>query len=140
VSARSGHVAVVAASARLIESLGPMAFHERAAGANVVIANAEEARMLTDLDPAGAVGALARRYRVACVTAGEDGAFAATGSEIVQASVEWVPGNTTGAGDALAGVLLVSLVRGLELRPALEAACAAALTAIRSPDRTAPGG
>ena len=51
-SARAGHVAVVAASARLIESLGPAVFHERAVGATAVFANADEARALTDLDPA----------------------------------------------------------------------------------------
>ena len=126
VSARASHVAVVAASARLIESLGPAAFHERAAGATVLIANAEEAHALTNLDPGAAVAVLARRYRVACVTAGDTGAFAATGSEVVHVGVDPVAGNTTGAGDALAGVLLVSLVRGLDLHQALEAGCEAA--------------
>jgi ribokinase len=126
VSARARHVAVVAASARLIESLGPAAFHERAAGATVVIANAEESYALTNLDPEAAVVVLAQRYRVACVTAGGAGAFVATGSEVVHVGVDSVTGNTTGAGDALAGVLLVSLVRGLQLRQALEAGCEAA--------------
>jgi sugar/nucleoside kinase (ribokinase family) len=140
VSARARHVAVVAASARLIDSLGPAAFHERAAGATVVIANADEARALTDLDPAAAVVVLARRYRIACVTAGEAGAFAAAGPEVFQVEVDSATGNTTGAGDALAGVLLVSLVRGVGLQLALEAACDAALAAVRSGGRAAPGG
>lgn len=140
VSARAGHVAVVAASARLIETLGAAVFHERAAGATAVIANADEARALTKLDPAAAVVALASRYRVACVTAGEAGAFAASGPEIVHVAVDAVTGTTTGAGDALAGVLLFSLVRGLELRRAVEAACAAALAAVWSADGGSPGG
>ena len=139
-SARARHVAVVAASARLIDSLGAAAFHERAAGATVVVANAEEAWALTNLGPAAAVVELARRYRFACVTAGDAGAFLATGLEVVQFGVDSVTGDTTGAGDALAGVLLVSLARGLTVHQALGAACAAALAAVRSADGTASGG
>ena len=139
-SARARHVAVVAASARLIDALGAAAFHERGAGATVVVANAEEARALTNLDPAAAVVELSRHYRFACVTAGDAGAFLATGVEVVRIGVEAVTGETTGAGDALAGVLLVSLVRGLALRQALRAACEAALTAVRSADGATSGG
>lgn len=125
-SARARHVAVVAASARLIDALGATAFHERAAGATVVVANAEEARALTNLGPAAAVVELARRYRFACVTAGDAGAFLAVGLEVVHVGVDPVAGDTTGAGDALAGVLLVSLARGIELHQALAAGCEAA--------------
>jgi sugar/nucleoside kinase (ribokinase family) len=125
-SARARHVAVVAASARMIDALGAAVFHERAAGATVVVANAEEARALTNLGPAAAVVELARRYRFACVTAGDAGAFAATGSEVVHVGVDPVAGHITGAGDALAGVLLVSLARGIALHQALAAGCEAA--------------
>ena len=138
-SARARHVAVVAASARLIDALGAAAFHERVAGATVVIANAEEARALTNLAPAAAVVELARRYRIACVTVGAAGAFGAAGSEVVKVGVDPVTGNTTGAGDALAGVLLVSLARGLALQQALGVACEAALASVRSADRAASG-
>jgi ribokinase len=139
-SARADLVAVVAASARLIESLGPDTLHDRAAAASVLVANADESRALTGLDPAAAAAELARRYRVACVTAGADGAFAAAGTEVVHIAVDRVAATATGAGDALAGVLLVSLVRGVGLRAAVESACAAALGALRSGHRAAPGG
>jgi sugar/nucleoside kinase (ribokinase family) len=130
-SARARHVAVVAASARLIESLGATVFHERAAGTTVLFANADEARALTGLDASAAAGELARRYPLVCVTSGDAGAFAAADSTVIHVGARSVSGRSTGAGDALAGVLLVSLVRGLELRPALEAACEAALAAVR---------
>ena len=139
-SARAGFAAVVAASAHLIESLGPGTFHERAAGATVLVANADESHALTGLEPAAAAAELALRYRVACVTAGACGAFAAAGSEVVQVGVDRVAGATTGAGDALAGVLLLSLVRGLGLRAAVESACAAASVALRSGHPAASGG
>jgi sugar/nucleoside kinase (ribokinase family) len=138
-STRAAHVAVVAASARLIETLGPSEFHERAAGASVLVANADEARALTGLEAGASADELARLYALACVTAGVDGVFAARGSEHVHVSVDRVAGSTTGAGDALAGVLLVSLVRGLELRPALEAARDAAALAVRSAHAAASG-
>jgi ribokinase len=139
-SAAAEYVAVVAASARLIESLGPGEFHERALGATALVANADEAHALTTLDPAAAAAELARSYPVVCVTAGAAGAFAAVGLEVVHVQVEPVSGATTGAGDACAGVFLVSLARGLELRAALEAGCAAAARAVRSGDASAPGG
>ena len=138
-SARARHVAVVAASVRLIESLGPDGFHQRASGATVLVANADEARALTALEPGPATGDLARRYAVACVTAGAGGAFASAGEDIIHVRVDPVTGSSTGAGDALAGVLLVSLLRGLELGPALESACEAAVLAL-SGDPAAPGG
>ena len=139
-SAGAEHVAVVAASARLIESIGPGEFHERASGATVLVANAQEARALTTLDPAAAAAELARGYATVCVTAGAAGAFAAAGREVVHVPVEPVAGTTTGAGDAFAGVFLVSLARGLELRAALESGCAAAVRAVRSGDPAAAGG
>ena len=140
VAAGAQYVAVVAASALLIESLGPGELHERASGATVLVANADEAHALTSLDAEAAAAELARSYAVVCVTAGAAGAFAARDREVVHVQVEPVTGATTGAGDALAGVFLVSLARGLELRAALEAGCAAAVRAVRSGDAAAPGG
>jgi len=138
-SAGTRYVSVVAASARLIESIGPGEFHERAAGATVLVANADEARELTTRGPAAAAAELARSYAVVCVTAGAGGAFAAVDREVVHVPVEPLTGSTTGAGDALAGVLVVSLAHGLELRAALESGCAAAARVVRSGDPAAAG-
>ncbi len=83
--------------------------------------------MLTGLDPPQAAAELARRYSLACVTAGAGGAFAATREEVLHAPAAGDgAGQMTGAGDAFAGVLLSSLVRGARLADALPAACAEA--------------
>ncbi len=131
------HVAVVAASARLVTRLGPDEFHDRARGATVLVANADEGRALTGHEPARAAAELAGRYRLACVTDGPAGAYASAGASVVHVAVDPLPAGDTGAGDALAGVLLVSLVRGLDLGEALAAACAAAQPP-RRPIRDAP--
>ncbi len=135
--AGAGHAAVVAASSHLIARLGPAEFHDRARDATVLVANADEARALTGHDPARAVAELAGRYPLACVTDGPGGAYASAGASVVHVSVDPLPAGDTGTGDALAGVLLFSLVRGLELEQALAAACAAAQPS-REPIRDVP--
>jgi ribokinase len=125
--ARAEHVAVVAPAAPLVERVGARGFHRLAEGATAVIANEEEARVLTGLEPPQAAAELARRYSLACVTAGAGGAFAATRDEVLHAPAAGDgAGQMTGAGDAFAGVLLSSLVRGARLADALSAACAEA--------------
>jgi sugar/nucleoside kinase (ribokinase family) len=133
------HAAVVAASALLIAQLGADAFHDRARGATVLIANADEARALTGRGPARAAAELAGRYALACVTDGPGGAYASSGGQVSHVPADPRPGSATGAGDALAGVLVCSLAQGLELEEALAAACDAARPIRDVPD-AGPGG
>jgi sugar/nucleoside kinase (ribokinase family) len=129
--ARTGFLAVDAASARLVAAFGRDRFLAATASAGVLLADADEARALTGLDAVEAALALARRYRVVCVKLGRAGAIAATGETIVRAQADPVDRvDTLGAGDALAGGLLVSLARGSELAPALQAGCDAARAAL----------
>lgn len=125
--ARTDCLAVDAASARLVEAFGVDRFLEATANADVLLANADEARALTGLEPDEAGLALARRYRVVCVKLGRAGALAVTGREIVRANVQPVDrADTLGAGDAFAGGFLLSLSLGVDLAPALRAGCDAA--------------
>lgn len=119
-------VAVVAAASGLIGD----AFHERAKGANVLLANEEEAAALTGLGPTEAAIELARRYELVVVTAGAEGAVAVAGGQAVAARPSRpLEFGRAGAGDAFAGVLLVSLAAGVELPAALDRACEAGLCA-----------
>jgi sulfofructose kinase len=76
-----------------------------------------------------------RRAKLTVVTRGADGCVAYTGEETID-----VPGypvdavSTLGAGDVFHGALLACLVRGLELRDALEAANACAALSCRALD------
>jgi len=120
-------VAVTTGSAALVRSCGAAGVHERARGANVLLANVAEARGLTGREPDEAAGELSRRYEVACVTLGPRGAVAASGGRVVHAApAAATPSQLTGAGDAFAGALLVSLAGGADLGAALDAACASA--------------
>ena len=129
--ARTDCLAVDAASARLVAAFGVDRFLEATATAGVLLANAEEAQTLTALEGEDAALELARRYRVVCVKLGRDGAIAASGEDVVRAEVEPLDrADTLGAGDAFAGGLLVSLVRGSELDVAVRAGCDAATAAL----------
>jgi sugar/nucleoside kinase (ribokinase family) len=124
-AARAPLVAVVAA--------GPIGadFHARANGANVVLANEQEARALTGLELRDAALALAELYEIAVVTAGAAGAVAVSGGKVVVARPsEPVRSGRSGAGDAFAGVLLVSLAGGADLQQALDRACEAGRRAL----------
>ena len=121
-------VAVTAGSAPLVRRVGAEAFHERAGGANVVFANAEEAQVLTGLSGEEAALALAREYELAVVTAGAEGGVVATRDGRVEHArpLEVAQAPPAGLGDALAGTFLAALARGTNVRDALQAACAAA--------------
>ena len=119
-------VAVVAA--------GPIGddFHERARGANVLFANEREALALTGLELREAAHALAELYEFVVVTAGPAGAVAVSNGELVVARPsETVQSGRSGAGDAFAGVLLVSLASGAALQAALERGCEAGRRALQ---------
>ena len=122
-------VAVSTGSAALVERCGADDVHAHAAAANVIVANEAEAIALTGLEPDEAVAELARRYEVACVTMGRRGAVAASRTGRLERAAPDSAGGAeiTGAGDAFAAALLVSLVRGRDLGAALGAACTAAV-------------
>lgn len=131
--ARTGFLAIDAASARAVRSFGVDRFLEVTGAAGVLLANAEEARILTGLEADEAALALARHYRVACVKLGKDGAVAATGGELVRAAAQPVDrADTLGAGDAFAGGFLLALGRGAELAAALRTGCTAASAVLRA--------
>ena len=90
-----------------------------------------EAQALTGLAAEQAVVALGRRYRVACVKLGRDGAVAAFEGSVVRIATE--PLETTeelGAGDAFAAGFLLALAHGAEPRRALHEGCRAAASTI----------
>jgi sugar/nucleoside kinase (ribokinase family) len=125
--AESGWLAVDVGSARLASAFGVDRFLEATSTVAVLLANAEEARALTGLDPEAAARALAAHFRVVCVKLGSDGALAASGDDVVRAPVQPIErSDTLGAGDAFAGGLLVALARGADLLGALRAGCDAA--------------
>jgi ribokinase len=94
----------------------------------MLLANEAEAVALTSREPDDAVVDLAGRYEVACVTLGARGAVAARrGGRLERAApTDAQAARITGAGDAFAAALLVSLLRGADLPDALSAACDAA--------------
>jgi sugar/nucleoside kinase (ribokinase family) len=129
--ARTDWLAIDAGSARLVAAFGVDCFLEATAAAGVLLANGEEARTLTGLEPAEAALTLARRYHVVCVKLGRAGAILATGGDLVRAEVPPLDRlDTLGAGDAFAGGLLTSLGRGADLAVALRAGCDAATAAL----------
>jgi sugar/nucleoside kinase (ribokinase family) len=126
---RGQWAAVDIASPRLAASAGSMA------GANVVLATAEEALALTGFTPDDAVRALGERVAVACVKLGEHGAVAAQGGDLVRVGVDPVERQSRfGAGDAFAAALLVALGGGEPLVRALGLACEAGARAAASDD------
>ena len=130
--ARTDCLAIDAASARLVAAFGVDRFLDATAKAGVLLANAEEARVLTGLEADEAALTLARRYRVVCVKLGRAGAIAATGGDIVRAEVQPVDrADILGAGDAFAGGFLLALARGVDLAVALRAGCDTATAALR---------
>jgi ribokinase len=135
--ARATELAVDVASAGLLEAFGVDRFLEATAAVSVLLANEEEARTLTGLDPEQAALSLARRFRVVCVKLGRSGAIAASGETVVRAEIHPLDqAETLGAGDAFAGGFLVSLSRGADLPAALRAGCDTAASVLR--DRIAP--
>jgi sugar/nucleoside kinase (ribokinase family) len=126
--ARTRLLAVDVASGNLVAAYGVERFFEVTTVADVVLANAEEARMLTGLDGDEAALALATRYRIACVKLGKEGAVAASRGTVVRARPEPlddVP--AIGVGDAFAAGFVFALVRDAELERAVGAGCDAAV-------------
>jgi ribokinase len=103
---------------------------ELPAGADAVFANEQAARRLTGAEPEEAARMLADGRRLACVTLGAHGAFAAMGERIEHALPEAVAADAPGSGDAFAAALLVALAQGDDLSGALARAARAALDSL----------
>ncbi len=119
-------------------SVGPLAtvtvpvFLTAAAGASILFANAEEARMLTGLnDVHEAATKLGQSFAEVLVTLGAMGAIAVVDGELTsEGSRSVVVLDTTGAGDAASGAYLARRVSRGSVRDALEAAMRAAAVVV----------
>ncbi|MBU1174990.1 MAG: ribokinase [Alphaproteobacteria bacterium] len=102
-------VVVDAASAGFLAESGGRSFLEWTQGATLVVANADEAALITGMtDPAAQLAALAQSYPAAVVKSGAEGSHAVVGGEapVFVAGTAREAIDTTGAGDAfLAGFI-----------------------------------
>jgi ribokinase len=134
--ARTRFLAVDVASADLVAAYGVERFFDVTAAADVLLANAEEAQVLTGLAAEDAAAALATRYRIACVKLGRDGAVAASGGTVVRVTPEPLDDiPAIGAGDAFAAGFLLALVHDAGLEEAVGAGCTAAAAALTASTR-----
>ncbi|MGW2259368.1 carbohydrate kinase family protein [Streptomyces sp. NPDC001780] len=131
-------VSVDPASAGFLGRLGPHRFLTAVAGAETLLPNADEARLLTGLpDAARAAAELSRRVPLVVVTLGAAGALVAAEGEVT-ARVPAPPAravDTTGAGDAFTGAFLAARLAGAEPAAAAAEGCRAGAVAV-----TLPGG
>ncbi|MFD9475756.1 carbohydrate kinase family protein [Streptomyces nojiriensis] len=139
--ARGVQVSVDPASAGFLAGFGPQRFLDAVAGADVLLPNEDEARLLAGLpEPAGvarAAAELSRRVPLVVVTRGAAGALIAERGRIT-AEVEAEPVeavDSTGAGDAFTGGFLAARLEGADPAEAARAGCRAAALAV-----TRPGG
>lgn len=126
-------VSVDPASAGPLAEVGAGRFLEWTAGAELILPNLTEARLLSGHhDPVDAARWLARHYGAAVVSLGADGAVWASGAAAVRvpalAVAEVV--DTTGAGDALTAAVLAGWVDGRRGRTLLEGGVAVAARAV----------
>jgi ribokinase len=125
-------VSVDPASVGPLAAAGPAAFRDWTRGADLLLPNLAEARLLTgEPDPLGAARALAREYGAVVVSMGPAGALWASGRE-----VELIPAipteavDSTGAGDALAAGVLAAWLAGSSGPEAVAAGNRLAATAL----------
>ncbi|MFJ1951593.1 carbohydrate kinase family protein [Streptomyces microflavus] len=127
-------VSVDPASAGFLAELGPKRFLEFAEGAELLLPNADEARLLTGLpEPAEAAAELSRVFPRVVVTLGEGGAVVAAGGVVtgrVGARPVRDPVDSTGAGDAFTGGFLAALLAGADDRAAAAEGCRAGAEAV----------
>lgn len=134
--ARGVPVSVDPASAGFLAGLGPGRFLDAVAGADVLLPNEDEARLLAGLpEPAGvarAAAQLSRRIPLVVVTRGAAGALVAERGRIT-AEVTAEPAeavDSTGAGDAFTGGFLAARLAGADPAEAARAGCRAAALAV----------
>ncbi|GAA3396833.1 carbohydrate kinase family protein [Streptomyces roseoviridis] len=132
-SAAGVPVSVDPASAGFLAELGPEAFLAAVDGAECLLPNADEARLLTGhADPAEAAAVLSRRFPLVAVTLGAAGAVLAAGGRVT-ARVPAPPArpvDSTGAGDAFTGAFLASLLAGADPVDAAGSGCRAGARAV----------
>ncbi|MEU9299375.1 PfkB family carbohydrate kinase [Streptomyces sp. NPDC048269] len=134
--ARGVAVSVDPASAGFLAALGPRRFLDAVAGADVLLPNEDEARLLAGLpEPAGvarAAAQLSRRVPLVVVTRGAAGALVAERGRIT-AEVTAEPADavdSTGAGDAFTGGFLAARLAGADPVEAARAGCRTAALAV----------
>lgn len=123
------------ASAGFLAKLGVERFLAAAEGVEVLLPNADEARLLTGCaEPAGAAAELSRRFPLVAVTLGAAGALVAVAGEVVARVAAPPPGaaavDSTGAGDAFTGGFLAALLAGADPAGAATAGCRAGAEAV----------
>ena len=106
------------------------------AGANIVLATADEARaVLAGAEPEEAVRRLASLVGLACIKLGQEGALAAQEANVERSAHLPVERRSRlGAGDAFAAGFLVALARGESLADALALGCETGARAAASDD------
>ncbi|HET6355601.1 PfkB family carbohydrate kinase [Streptomyces sp.] len=126
-------VSVDPASAGFISVLGVDRMLAALSGADILVPNADEARLLTGLpDPADAAAKLSRHVPLTVVTLGAGGALIAE-SGTVTAHVPSVPAeavDSTGAGDAFTGAFLAARLAGADAATAAAEGCRAGADAV----------
>ncbi|MFE7140729.1 carbohydrate kinase family protein [Streptomyces sp. NPDC057644] len=127
-------VSVDPASTGFLGELGPKRFLEFAEGAELLLPNADEARLLTGLpEPGSAAAELSRWFPRVVVTLGARGAVVAAGGEVVgrvPAPPVREPVDSTGAGDAFTGGFLAALLAGADEVTAAAEGCRAGAAAV----------
>lgn len=115
-------VSVDAASAAPLRDAGPRRFLDWVGSDALLLANRDEAFVLTGFDdPAQSVRSLAEVVGTAVVKVGGDGALWSDGSQVVRRPAQPVTVvDTTGAGDAFAAGFLATLLRDGDVGVALE--------------------
>ncbi|MFI8516373.1 carbohydrate kinase family protein [Streptomyces sp. NPDC085481] len=126
-------VSVDPASAGFLTELGAERFLAEVAGAECLLPNADEARLLTGCaDPGEAAAALSRRFPLVAVTLGGAGAVLAADGRVTASvaapSVRAV--DSTGAGDAFTGAFLAARLAGADPVRAAESGCRAGAEAV----------
>ncbi|MFJ4339768.1 carbohydrate kinase family protein [Streptomyces sp. NPDC088915] len=139
-------VSVDPASAGFLAALGAARFLGAAEGAEVLLPNADEARVLTGhAEPERAAAELSRRFPLVVATLGAAGALVAEGGAVTArvAAPPARPVDSTGAGDAFTGAFLAARLAGADPVKAAEAGCRAgaeAVTAVGGRPPVAPTG
>ncbi|MFE3212058.1 carbohydrate kinase family protein [Streptomyces niveus] len=140
-TARGVPVSVDPASAGFIAHLGADRFLAAADGVDVLLPNADEARLLTGVpDAEKAAAELSRRFPLVVVTLGPDGALVASDGAVT-ARVPPEPAravDSTGAGDAFNGAFLAALLTGADPVTAAAAGCRAGALAVALPGGRPP--
>ncbi|TXL93102.1 sugar kinase [Streptomyces sp. IB2014 016-6] len=132
-TARGVPVSVDPASAGFMADLGADRFLAAAEGVEVLLPNADEARLLTGVpDAEKAAAELSRRFPLVVVTLGPGGALVASDGAVT-ARVPPEPAravDSTGAGDAFNGAFLATLLTGADPPAAAAAGCRAGALAV----------